>query len=175
MYFRTAIPPEPLLENFRGQLLKMDSRLAVYDVKTMTEHLANSLLLLRIGAILLGIFGLSALALASMGLFGLLSYLVRQRTREIGVRVALGAKRVDVLRLILRQGMKLTLIGTIIGLGLGCCLATAIASQLYGVTLTDVLAFAGVIASQLLVALLATYIPARRAAKVDPMVALRYE
>jgi putative ABC transport system permease protein len=131
--------------------------------------------LVRMGAILLSVFGGLALALASLGLYGLIGYLVRQRTREMGIRMALGANPRDLLRLVLKQGMKLTLGGAAFGSALGFGISVLIASQLYGVTTVDIATLAGATSIQFGIALLACWLPARRAMRVDPMMALRYE
>jgi ABC-type antimicrobial peptide transport system permease subunit len=172
---RTRIPPERMLHALRQELRVLDPRLTIFDVETMNERLADSVLPVRIGAILLGTFGGLALALASVGLYGLLSYIVRQRTHEIGIRIALGANPRNVLKLVLRHGMRLTVRGIAIGLVFGFGLSVLIASQLYGVRLADLVTLGGLALLQVGVALLACWVPARRATKVDPMVALRYE
>jgi predicted permease len=174
-HIRTRIPPQHILQTLKGELRALDPRLTIFDVETMNEHLADSMLPIRMGAILLGIFGGLALALASVGLYGLLSYIVRQQTHEIGIRMALGANPRDVLRLVLRHGISLTVRGIVIGVVFGFGLSILIANQLYGVAPADIVALGIVALMQVGVALLACYIPARRAMRVDPMIALRYE
>jgi putative ABC transport system permease protein len=148
----------------------------VYDLKTMNAHLSGiSLLFVRVGAALVGVFGLLGLLLAVVGLYGVISHSVSQRTHEIGIRIALGAQTGDVLRMVLKQGMILTLIGVAAGLATAFAVTRLMSSLLYGVSATDPLTF--ILISLLLasVALLACYLPARRATKVDPMIALRTE
>ena len=153
----------------------VDPNQPVYDVKTMDERVADSLGLLRFGVKLVGSFAGLALLMAALGLYGLISYAVAQRTQEIGIRVALGAARTDVLGLVLGQGIKLLVAGVVIG-GVGAFwLARLIATQLFGVKPFDPLTFSVMAAVLAVVALLAAYLPARRAMAVDPMVALRYE
>ena len=159
----------------RGEVSRLDPNLPLFDVETLTEHLRLALFPSRIAAVVLGVFGLVALLLSAIGIYGITSYAVAQRTHEIGIRMALGAQLSDVLKLVLNHGLKLTMIGAAIGL-VGAYLATrAITSVLYGVSATDPLTF-GVVSVLLIgVALLACYVPARRATKVDPLVALRNE
>jgi putative ABC transport system permease protein len=125
--------------------------------------------------ILIAFFGVVALLLATAGVFGVMAYSVSRRTREIGVRIALGARSQDVLTMILNQGMRTIVVGIVIGLAGSLVLTRTLSSLLFGVTATDPVTFAAVIALLIATALLACYIPARRATKVDPMVALRYE
>jgi putative ABC transport system permease protein len=127
------------------------------------------------GARFIGAFALLALALAALGLYGVIGYSVSRRTREIGIRVALGAKSGRVLGLIVRQGMLLVLIGAAIGTGIAALAARLLSSVLYGISPVDTVAFGGAIGMLLLIAALANYIPARRAARIDPMIALRSE
>jgi len=129
----------------------------------------------RLAALLLGLFASLAVALATAGLYGLLSYSVSQRTQELGLRVALGARQNDVLLLVIGEGMRLVVIGLAAGLAAAFALSRSVASQLYGVKATDPLTFGGVALLLACVALLACWLPARRAAKTDPMVSLRHE
>ncbi len=172
---RTAGDPRAMLTPVREQIRLLDKNLPVSNVRTLNEHLNGTLLLPRIGAGLLGAFGVLALLLASIGLFGVMSFSVARRTREIGIRMALGARGADVLRLVLFEGMTLVIVGVCVGLAASFALTRVMTSLLYGVSATDPLTFAGVALLLASVALVASYIPARRASKVDPMVALRYE
>ncbi len=154
---------------------EMDANLAVFPPITMTEYLRSSLGPARMGALLLGMCGALGLGLAAVGVYGMLAYSVRQRTREIGIRVALGAGPREVLRLVLREGLKLAGIGIGVGTLIGLPLAQLASRFLYGISAADPVTFVGVGLLLVSVALLACWLPARRAARVDPMVALRYE
>jgi putative ABC transport system permease protein len=159
----------------RSQVLSVDKDQPVSDIMTMEQRVARSVASKRFVMFLLGAFSVLALGLAAVGIYGVMAFLVTQRTQEIGVRMALGAQKRDVLKLVVAKGMALAIIGTVIGLVASLLLTRLMTSLLFEVTPTDWLTF--VIASMVLltVALLACYIPARRATKVDPLVALRYE
>ncbi|HMB28242.1 MAG TPA: FtsX-like permease family protein, partial [Blastocatellia bacterium] len=172
---RTSAKPETVIGAIRGEFRKLDPNLPVTDVKTLTEHMSLSLFPARAFASLLSAFGLLALALAAIGIFGVMSYAVSQRTREIGVRMALGAGAKDIFKLVIGRGLLLTSIGVGVGLALALVGTRLISSLLYSVSAIDPLTFAGVTLLLVAVAFLACYFPARRAMKTDPMVALRYE
>ena len=159
----------------RSGLRAMGGEQVMYSVQTMEEIIAETLAERRVSMFVLGAFAALALGLASIGTYGVISYLVGQRTHEIGIRVALGAKQSDVMGLVLREGMKMTALGVILGLIAAAGLTRLMANLLFGVSATDPLTFAGVAVVLTLVALTACYVPARRAMKVDPIVALRYE
>ena len=159
----------------RQAVLSVDANQPIANVEPMEEVLSGSISRWRFNMLLLGIFSLLALVLSAVGIYGVLSYSVAQRTHEMGIRMALGAERRDVLRFVVGQGFRLALIGVAIGIAGALALTRFLASLLYGVKPTDPLTFIAVSLILIAVALLACYIPARRAAKVDPMVALRYE
>lgn len=159
----------------RKALKEISNEHIMFSAQTMEEIIADSLAERRVAMIVLGAFAALALGLASMGIYGVISYLVGQRTHEIGVRMALGAKQGDVLRLILGEGLKMIVIGVVIGLAAAVALTRLMANLLFGVSAADPLTFAGVGAILTVVALVACWVPARRAMRVDPVVALRYE
>jgi predicted permease len=167
--------PQAVTTAIRSSLRDMSSDQVMYEVQTMEEVIADTLAERRFSMIVLGVFAALALGLASMGIYGVISYLVGQRTREIGIRIALGAKRGDVLRMVLSEGMKMTVIGVGAGLITSLGLTRLMANMLFGVKATDPLTFAVVAIVLIVVALVACYVPARRAMQVDPIVALRYE
>jgi predicted permease len=154
---------------------ELDPDLPIYDVRTLKAQVEFASLTQRIAGTFVGTFGLLALVLAAVGIYGVIAYTTRQRTREIGIRMALGAQRLQVLQLVLRQGLRLTALGLAIGLALSLAFTRLLGSLLFGVTPTDLLTFAGVTLLLSAVALGACYLPARRATSVDPMVVLRYE
>jgi len=172
---RTASDPVSMVPAIRSQVLSVDKDQPVSDIMTMEQRVAKSVAAKRFVMSLLGAFSILALGLAAVGIYGIMAYLVTQRTQEIGVRMALGAQKRDVLRLIVGKGMALAVIGTAIGLIASLALTRLMRSLLFEVTPTDWLTFVMVSVVLLTVALLASYIPARRATKVDPLVALRYE
>jgi predicted permease len=172
---RTKGAPAAVLGAIREEVSKLDSRQVIYDTMTMDEIVARSVRAQRFSMILLGAFAALALLLAAIGIYGVISYLVGQRVNEIGVRMALGAQQKDILRLVVGDGARLALIGAGAGILLALGVTRLMANQLYGVSTTDPLTFAGVAALLVAVALFACYIPARRAMRVDPMVALRHE
>lgn len=172
---RTTGEPQSVAGAVREQIRTLDANLPVAEVKTLRDQLDLSLFPSRLAAWTLGGFGVLALLLAAIGIYGVVSYSVAQRTREIGVRMALGAKEKDVLGLVLGEGFFVIAIGLAVGLLLAFAATRVIAGFLYGVGATDPLTFAGVPLLLGLIALIASYIPARRATKVDPLVALRYE
>jgi predicted permease len=167
--------PLPLVPSIRQVVGQMNSEQVMYNVQTMDTIISWSLAVRRFSMILLAFFASLALILASVGIYGIISYTVGQRTREIGIRMALGARQKDVLRSILWQGAKMALLGIAIGIVAAPALARLMSTMLFGVSASDPLTFFGVAALLMLVALAACYIPARRAMHVDPIIALRYE
>jgi putative ABC transport system permease protein len=172
---RTAGDPMRLLPAVREQVHAIDAELPVYSAQTLEQYVSDSLAQRRFTSLLLGVFAGSGLLLAIVGLFGVVSYSVEQRTHELGVRAAFGAERRDILRLVLGYGMGMTAAGIVAGIIGTLALSRVLASELYGVSSTDPLTFAATALILLVVALVACYVPARRAMRVDPMVALRYE
>jgi putative ABC transport system permease protein len=164
-----------MLDQARREILALDPDLTFVTSEPMRYNVALKLAPVRMGAGLLGIFGLLALALASVGLYGVIAYSVSRRTHEIGIRMALGARQTEVMKLVVRQGMALAAIGITFGLLLAVAMSRVLATVLYGTSAVDIMAFSAASFLLLAVAFLANYLPARRAAHVDPMEALRYE
>jgi ABC-type antimicrobial peptide transport system permease subunit len=154
---------------------EQNAEIPIFDESTMEQRVSTSTTGQRIAGTFVGTFGLLALVLAAVGIYGLISYTTRQRTHEIGIRLALGAQRGDVFRLVLGNGLKLILAGMVIGFGLSLALTRFLSSILFKTGATDVVTFSAVGLLLAVVALVACYLPARRAMKVDPMVALRYQ
>lgn len=175
LLIRTSVPPQSLIQSVRGAIKSVDASLEPANFITMEELVSDSVAQPRFYTVLLGAFALLALALAAIGIYGVMAYSVIQRTHEIGVRLALGAGSGDVLRLVLRQGMILAAIGTVIGLACAWAMTRLMSGLLYEVSSTDPATFTFVSLGLIAVAMLACWLPARRAAKVDPMIALRYE
>jgi putative ABC transport system permease protein len=172
---RTASNPESLVQPVSAAIYSIDKEQALTDVETMEQVLTESLSGRRFNMSLLLTFAAAALVLAAVGVYGVMNYTVTLRRRELGIRMALGASRIDVLRLVLGQGLTLTLIGAAAGLISAYALTRLMASLLYGVTATDYLTFASVSAVLIAVGVAASYVPARRATKVNPTIALRTE
>jgi predicted permease len=165
----------PVIDALRREVRALDPRMALVGVETLEQHMQLPLFPARAAGLLLGLFGVLALTLAIVGLYGVMSYSVSQRTREIGVRMALGARRADVVRLILGQGLRLTLTGMAIGLVCSVALTWVLRSVLYSISATDPVSFLAVAITLTIVALVASYVPAHWATRVDPMRALRTE
>lgn len=172
---KTSGNPKDLAATVRREVQTLDPNLPAFNVMSLADNIDISLLPARFGAVLLGVFGFLALLIASIGIYGVMSYGVSERTHEMGIRMALGARGRDVLRLVISQGMWLALIGVVIGAGLAFAVTRVVKSYLYDVSVTDPLTFIGIAVLLIGVALLACYVPARRATKVDPLEALRYE
>jgi predicted permease len=172
---RTSGDPKPMLSTLRREILLVDEGMPIMESKTMTEHLGIMLFAPRIGGILLGVFGGLGVLLATIGLYGVVSYAAAQRTREVGIRVALGARPGDVMQLVVGRGMMLVGVGVVIGLVLAFAAALPLGSLLYGVSVSDPVTFVGITLLLAGVAFVATMVPALRAARLDPMVALRRE
>jgi putative ABC transport system permease protein len=172
---RTSVDPLSLAQAVRSQISALDKDQAVFNVRTMEQALARSVSARRFSMILLSVFAALALILAAVGIYGVISYSVAQRTREVGIRMALGAQTTDVIKLVVRDGFKLVVIGVVVGLVGAFMLTRLMSTLLFGVTPTDSITYVVVALGLIAVALAACYIPARRATKVDPLVALRFE
>ena len=172
---RTAGVPEDLIAAIRAEIVSMDPTVPIAGVQTMERILSSSVARDRFSMLLLTLFAVIALVLASVGIYGVTSYSISQRTAEMGIRMAVGANPSDVMKLVMVNGAKLTLSGIVLGLLGAAALSRIMASQLYGVGATDPLTFAGVALVLALVALAATYVPALRAARIDPVLAIQGE
>lgn len=175
LHVRTVGNPKEIALSVRREVQMLDPNLPAFNVMSLAENINISLFPARLGALLLGVFGLLALSIASVGIYGVMTYSVSDRTREIGIRMALGAREGDVLRLMIFKGMWLAVIGVAIGTGLALVTTRVVKSYLYDVSASDPVTFLGIALLLIGVALVACYVPARRATKVDPLVALRYE
>jgi len=172
---RISGDPSTLIPAIRSEVAALDKDLTLFAVKTMADQIESNLWQQRTAAGLIGVFGLLAMVLASIGIYGVIAHSVAQRTREIGIRMALGADASSVRRMILKQGLVLSLTGVVVGLSAAFALTRLMSSLLYGVSATDPLTFAVGSVALVGVALAACLVPARRATKVDPMIALRCE
>jgi putative ABC transport system permease protein len=170
---RTSIEPMSLAVPVRSAIWSVDKDQTVADIDTMDHIVAKAVARQRFSMLLLGLFAALALLLASIGIYGVMSYSVAQRTREIGIRIALGARRADVLQMTVKQALKLVGVGMMIGLAAAFLLTRVLASLLFGISATDPITFIGISVVLLAVAILASYVPALRATKVDPILALR--
>jgi putative ABC transport system permease protein len=172
---RTQGKPEDMLPAVRSAVRGLDAELPVATVRTMEQWVAGNAAQPRLNSVLLGIFAGVALLIAAVGIYGVLSYSVNQRTREIGVRMALGAPRHEVLRMIVGEGMRMGIAGIAVGLAGAVAVSRALSSMLFGVQARDPLTFASVAGILVAIALAACYFPARRATSIDPVIALRDE
>jgi predicted permease len=175
LVLRTRGNPAAYAPLVRQTIRDIDPTLAVFDVRTMDTHLSQALFLPRVAAFLFGLAGCMGLLISTIGIYGVVSFAVARRTKEIGIRMALGAKRAQVLGMVLKQGFMLTISGAALGLGVSLALSRMAASLLYGVSPTDTLTFILVPIFLLLIALMACLAPAQRAASLNPIRALRYE
>jgi predicted permease len=175
LHVRVGVDPSSMVASIRGEVQSLEKNIPVTNVRPMTEWLASSLYAAQMGAILLGVFGSLALLLAAVGLYGVMSFSVSRRTHEVGIRMALGARASDVLKLVLREGMGLVAVGLALGLMIAMIVTRSLASFLYGISTTDWVTFAAISLMLAVVAFVACYVPARRATRVDPLVALRCE
>jgi putative ABC transport system permease protein len=175
LLIRSVLPADQVVEHVRAAISELDSDMPLYNVRTLAEHVNRSMYVDRLRAQLIGYLAALALLLAAIGIYGVLSFTVVERTREVGIRMALGAHSRTVVRMVVRSGFRLTLIGLAAGLLLCAWLTRAIASDLVGITASDPLTLVGSCVVLLTVVLLATVIPAWRATRIEPIVVLRGE
>ncbi|HEY3153439.1 MAG TPA: FtsX-like permease family protein, partial [Candidatus Binatia bacterium] len=173
LVIRTSIEPLSLAASARDAIWSVDKDQTVADIDTMEHIVAEAVARQRFSMLLLGLFATLALLLASVGIYGVMTYSVAQRTHEIGIRIALGARRADVLQMTIKQGLRLVGAGMILGLAAAFILTRVLESLLFGISATDPVTFFGISLVLLAVAILASYLPALRATKVDPIIALR--
>jgi putative ABC transport system permease protein len=172
---RTSMSPRSLEPAVKAVVADLDKDVPVVSVRTMDELMTEAVAPPRFRTVLVSMFAFVGLLLAAIGIYGVMAYAVTERTHELGVRIALGADRLDVLRMVLGEAMSLAAAGVVLGLAGAFAATRLIQSLLFGVTATDTATFAGIAALLVATALVASYLPARRAMRVDPMVALRYE
>ncbi|MGH9677401.1 MAG: FtsX-like permease family protein, partial [Candidatus Acidiferrum sp.] len=172
---RSSASPEPLVAAIRGKVAEIDATLPLYGIRGMEDVVAASVAQPRLIRQITGIFAAFALLLAAIGIYGVMAYSVSSRKQELGIRVALGAEPSDILRLVVGQGMRMTVIGVALGAGISLGLTRLLGSLLFGVRATDPLVFSAAALALLGTALVACYLPARRATRVDPIIVLRYE
>jgi putative ABC transport system permease protein len=175
IYVRTAASAESLQNTIRAAVQSVDPNLPVFGVRTMEDVVSDSLASRRFALKLMALFAATPLLLPAIGIYGVMAYFVSQRVREIGIRMALGAQRDDVLKMVVWQGMSLALIGVLLGVGASFVVANLLSGLLFGVSAHDPITIIAFAALLVIVALAANYIPAYRATRIDPMVALRYE
>ena len=175
LFVRTAGGPTSVAGDVRSVIRELDPNIPITSVLPMTEVVHRSMLLARIGAVLVAAFGGLALFLAAIGVYGVISFSVSQRTHEIGLRMALGARSADAMKLVVKQGLALTLIGIVIGVAVSIGITRVMATFLVGIDALDPTVFGGVALTLAAVSVLACYIPALRATKVDPVTALKFE
>jgi putative ABC transport system permease protein len=175
LVMRSTNDPSSLARSIQQAVQSLDKDIPVYRIITLDQYLGMAVAQPKFNALLLSLFGGLALALTAIGLYGVMAYSVAQRAQEIGIRVALGAQTGDVLKMVLRQGLKLTALGLLIGLAAAYALTRYMQSLLFGVKATDPLTFAAIALLLIAVAFVACWIPARRGTKVDPLIAIKYE
>jgi putative ABC transport system permease protein len=175
LHIRTSPEPKLLIETMRRAFAAVDANMPFFDPRTLAGHIQGATLVQTLGASMLTGFGILALLLATIGLYGVLAFTVSQGTQEFAIRMAVGATPAQVLKMVFKQGLLLTMAGVLIGMGLASGLARLLSSQLLAVTATDPLSYAGAAALCVCVSVIACIVPARRATKVDPLAALRTE